>query len=538
MLTAHSLTTAGLKSVCTGRRGAGGDSSSDVDQAPGWDGQVTDTTRFTTAENNRAATTTHNIRHNSSPNHDECNYISTRGASKATSTEYVALAGMPWPTVEKGKLIADTVAVNNKPNTAEHIAEASLPLRSCGGEDWPSTPDSKLLHSELEDEEEETGYFTEGQDTAAGDDNSNGASSRNRSVPGAAYGPTCTLQAGRHEGGLTGSAPGTNDTISELSCSGIFTIPSAVGDDQGNEDPDSDESTHDSSSESPNQTRVASPRDDDDIGASHVEHLMQERRRWKLRAFESEHELAAVRSLHARFEKRDGARAMGPQSPEATMFQASGSFSEPMVSETSSVESGFELDHRWQTASGSDGASSASSRFTAGGPSVARGGRQHGFLDTASDAQFSGGVSATANDLQASGAQRDAPDLESYRQNRLADDDDSCDGRGKDGVTEKQIEGAGDGDHRGEQGTDAARTNRLLREEIAELKENLRRAELRHAAAEATAASVLQRARAAELARDVKEIQVREYLRTLEAQNGWGGADLPRTFFSSQSVGL
>lgn len=47
------------------------------------------------------------------------------------------------------------------------------------------------------------------------------------------------------------------------------------------------------------------------------------------------------------------------------------------------------------------------------------------------------------------------------------------------------------------------------REEIASLKEELRKAEIRQAAVEATAASVLQRARAAELSRDVKEIQVR-----------------------------
>eukprot|EP00903_Cladosiphon_okamuranus_P013906 g12934.t1 len=49
----------------------------------------------------------------------------------------------------------------------------------------------------------------------------------------------------------------------------------------------------------------------------------------------------------------------------------------------------------------------------------------------------------------------------------------------------------------------------IMSEEIAELRDNLRKAELRHVAAEATAASVLQRARAAELSRDVKEIQIR-----------------------------
>lgn len=53
------------------------------------------------------------------------------------------------------------------------------------------------------------------------------------------------------------------------------------------------------------------------------------------------------------------------------------------------------------------------------------------------------------------------------------------------------------------------RSHRLLEEEIVALKENLRRAEIRLAAAEATASSVLQRAQAAELSREVKEIQVR-----------------------------
>lgn len=47
-----------------------------------------------------------------------------------------------------------------------------------------------------------------------------------------------------------------------------------------------------------------------------------------------------------------------------------------------------------------------------------------------------------------------------------------------------------------------------LRTEIDSLKEDLRRKEIRLAAAEATAASEVRRARAAELARDVKEIQV------------------------------
>lgn len=53
------------------------------------------------------------------------------------------------------------------------------------------------------------------------------------------------------------------------------------------------------------------------------------------------------------------------------------------------------------------------------------------------------------------------------------------------------------------------RSHRLLEEEIVSLKGNLRRAEIRQAAAEATASSVLQRAQTAELSREVKEIQAR-----------------------------
>ena len=52
------------------------------------------------------------------------------------------------------------------------------------------------------------------------------------------------------------------------------------------------------------------------------------------------------------------------------------------------------------------------------------------------------------------------------------------------------------------------RSRRDLEEEIVSLKQKLRNAELKQAAAEATATSVLQRARAAEVARDAKDIQV------------------------------
>ena len=60
------------------------------------------------------------------------------------------------------------------------------------------------------------------------------------------------------------------------------------------------------------------------------------------------------------------------------------------------------------------------------------------------------------------------------------------------------------------------RSYRQLEEEIVSLKRNLRRAEIRQAAAEATASSVLQRAQAAELSREVKEIQARRWMHQIE----------------------
>lgn len=79
------------------------------------------------------------------------------------------------------------------------------------------------------------------------------------------------------------------------------------------------------------------------------------------------------------------------------------------------------------------------------------------------------------------------------------------------------------------------RCRRLL-EEVVSLKEKLRKAEIRQAAAEATASSVLQRAKAAELSREVKEIQVRWLLtdntpRRLSCQ----GVYVVRREISSQS---
>lgn len=64
------------------------------------------------------------------------------------------------------------------------------------------------------------------------------------------------------------------------------------------------------------------------------------------------------------------------------------------------------------------------------------------------------------------------------------------------------------------------RSHRLLEEEIVSLKEDLRRAEIRLAATEATASSVLQRAQAAELSREVKEIQVRRCVQIDDVPTG------------------
>lgn len=458
--------------------------------------------------------------HDSKPYCDEFNNIETDVASTANSTQQDdVVAGMP--TMASDSRMTETPSNIKEPRSAEHNSDTGLSVRPLRGDNWTATHGCEFWHSVREEEgsAEERGAFfgDDDQDTAAGDYDSNGPRDRSGDVSGAAHHGTY------HESDVRESAPRADDTISELSCSGIFTIPSEVGDEQGNEDQGGgNEGTHDSSSESPNQTRVATPRDDDDdMGASHVEHLIQERRRWKLRAFESEHELAGFQSLRAQMERRDGGRGVEPRSAGAIMLHASGSFSESVVSETSTVESGFDLDDRWQTASGNDRAPSTASSCST--PSVAGVHRPHDFLDTASDAQFSGAASATFDGIPASGVRCDTGGLRNDCHNLLVDCDDNCDGQGQNGGTQQQqTDRTGDSDYDSflcgdsEQGKNGTHTDRLLREEIAELKENLRKAELRHAAAEATAASVLQRARAAELSRDVKEIQVGESLFQVE----------------------
>ena len=406
----------------------------------------------------------------------------------------------------------------------KHKRDASLSVRPVRGGNWSATHDDDLRYSEREEEErnaEEGGRSSDDdEDTAAGDYDSNGALDRTEHVSG-----SCAAHdAASHDCDVTGSAPRTNDndndTISELSCSGIFTISSEVGDELGNGDQGGGGSPHDSSSESPSQSRVASPRDDDDdIDASHVEYLIQERRRWKLRAVESEHELAGFQSLRAQMERRDGGKAVEPRSAGAIMLQASGSLSESTVSETSTVESGFDADeryrYRWQATSGNDRPPPTASSCST--PTVGEAQEPRGLMDTASDAQFSAAASATSDCNQASGVRYDTDGQRNYRHKLLVDRDEVCDEQGQNGDTQQRIVGTGDDDYDDifcgdtEQSKNGTRTDPLLLlEEIAELKENLRKAELRYAAAEATAASVLQRARAAELSRDVKEIQVRE----------------------------
>lgn len=527
--------TAGLQSASTGRRGIGG-ASPYVEQAPGWDGPVTDSRRFA-EENKRMETTAPKPFHDCSPNRRECKNIGMRDASKTLSAQqYGVVAGRP--AVEKDELVDNNTAGNKQePNTAEPQPGGRSSVQSFRGNSWSASHEGTLLHSEHEEEEGEGAFFFSGEeDPTAGDGTSNGAKARDGTEPGASDGPTLTLQAGRpsFESDMWVSEPGTNDTISELSGSGTYTNPDGGGKDHGNEGQiiKGDESTHDSSSESPNQIRVATPRkDDDDIGASHVEQLIQERCRWKLRAFESEYELAAIQSLRARMERRDGAGAIKLRTAEATMLQASGSSCEPLSSEMSGVESGFGVNDRWQTTSESEREASASLCSAAGSASLAGARGPLGFSDTASDAQFSGAASATTEHSPASGARRDLAGSRKDHRNSLVGGSGNYGGQGKVGVAQQQTEGAGNDDyHELLCGSDKQReqetvTHRLLRKDIVELKENLRQAELRQAAAEATAASVLQRARAAELSRDVKEIQVRLSINTLDAKFGLGASD-------------
>lgn len=555
----------GHKSASTGRRGVGGGSGC-VDQAPGWDGQVADITRFAIGEIPVVATVTKNVSHGGSPTGDECDKKRASGA--VSETMYTLCDGGKSPcgagnhVIDREALTADAATKIEKRNAAVEIPDVLLSARSPSREDdWTNSPtalrsvleaeaaaaeEEKEQELEAQEEGEEEAdeaneaeqqhgvYFEDSdEDTAAADDDS-------AEVDGDSAGESTARDAtGNLEGhclatdsGLLESAHDTDDTTSELSCSTSFSVLSAANDDEGSEKQLRAETAINSSGEYSNQARMTASDDDDDISSSHVEHLIQARRRWQLRAIESEYELASIRSLDVRVE-RGGARAMHPplalsskyQDPTRLM-QDSGSFSEPPLSEPSVVEeAGFDLDNQSQTTSRIEGAvptPSFSACVLHDGETIS----PLGFLDTAGEAQFLRSTSNTIDRFQANEAPYDAA---SYRKDRSASPvkgDElggilSDDGQGKGGAyrqldadySERGAAGSDnhdifrddiDDEEQCRNGTDSNR----LRQEIVELKKKLRQAELRHAAAEATAASVLQRARAAELARDVKEIKV------------------------------
>lgn len=541
--------------MSVGRRGVS-DGSECVDQAPGWDGQVAGTARLTTGKTPVVATATKNAPRGGSPTGRECDKNQRAASGVSTETMTTLCDG------GQEALIACTAAGIEKRNATVEIADIRLAARSPSrGDDW-SVSQTALL-SELEaaaeeerhhhqQQEQHDGVFSDSsdEDTAAMDGNSAEINS-DSAGESTARDATGESQGNSHASinDFLGIAPGSDGTVSELSCSTTLTAPSATDDgDESDEQLRVDNcTTSGSSSESPNQARVTSGGgDDDDISTDHIEHLIQARRRWQLRAIESEHELASMRSLHARME-RGGARAMQPPSARSSTYQAptrvmqdSGSFSEPALSETLAVEPEFEPDDQSQAPSNGVDRAASVSPCSAGVLCDEEKESPLGFSDVASEAQFVRSTSSTSDRLPARNEAR--YDAASHNNNNdfpapLVNGDEigDCyaDGQGKDGahrLREAGINrfergaagsndhgtfGGGDDDSDDDDNDDEKCHNgtgayRLLQQEIVDLKEKVRKAELRHAAAEATAASVLQRARAAELARDVKEIKVRE----------------------------
>jgi len=479
--------------------------------------------RLAAEETTTAALTANKARRGSSTARDyECNNAGTTCASTEFSTKRGVVAG---DSLENDQPLAGTgIDVRD---AADRPANGPLfSSRPFGGGCGSAAHDDKAFYPDLAeggegglalhgDDDEDTG---EDDDTAAAEEFSHESYGDGRwGLRGAAYGATRGSQADRRENGrnLLGSTTGINDTVSELSFSGFHADLGSKGEGHESEDHvNAGDVVHDAWRDSQDQARPATPRDDgdgdsDDIDASHVEHLLQERRRWKLRAFESEHEL---RSLHARMEQKDStARTVEPRPAPPTETNDSnatpkgpGSFGESMISDLSAAESGFELDDRWQATSGSE--SSAAAALGSGlSSSPGRGEKRHLLqsLETAETAETaSEGRSLEATDERGSirspagGARRfdGAAGAKDTRSDRVVCG--NCDLR------------VSWGEAPGEHGANDA--NQLLRQEVEELKEKLRGTELRHAAAEATAVSVLQRARSAEMSRDVKEIQVRK----------------------------
>ncbi|CAM9571693.1 unnamed protein product, partial [Ectocarpus sp. 8 AP-2014] len=246
--------------------------------------------------------------------------------------------------------------------------------------------------------------------------------------------------------------------------------------------------------------------DSDDIEDSHITHLVQDRRRWQLRAFEAEYELASMRSFRAHLDSGgDDTRGAGSRPVESTEHQvscsattqASANSREQLFSGVPPIEVDHESNGQWQTQAVNELSSSASSCST-GRLSVEATRPVEDVLSAADEAQLLAAGSAESNDFAANRTGCEATSDSNDLSQHVGSGDDGGHGR---------FLGVVDNDD--EQEKNRTGSHRLLREEIVHFKENLRQAELRQAAAEATIASVTQRARAAEVSREVKEIQIR-----------------------------
>ncbi|CAM9274324.1 unnamed protein product [Ectocarpus sp. 13 AM-2016] len=392
-----------------------------------------------------------------------------------------------------------TESLKSESRTAIQGNGGSLSPPSRCGDDWSPRPaqDDQVVHSQLEKEKGEAVEFND-DDTAADGNSTKTDGGRSSTADSSHYGSKAGLDVDSSE---LSRARGTFDTVSDLSCSGIFAGLSAAGDDQ--------ESAQDSSSGSPNLARlVASPsgddQDSDDIEDSHISHLVQDRRRWQLRAFEAEYELASMRSFRAHLDSGgDETRGEGSRPVESAehqdscsaITQAPAKSGEQLFSGVPPIDVDHESNGQWHTQAVNESSSSASSCST-GRLSVEATRPVEDVLSAADEAQLLAAGSAESNHFAANrtgcGVTSDSNDLSQH----VASDDDG----GK-------FLGIVDNDD--EQEKNRTGSHCLLQEEVVHLKENLRQAELRQAAAEATIASVTQRARAAEVSREVKEIQIR-----------------------------
>lgn len=395
-----------------------------------------------------------------------------------------------------------TASLKNESRTAIQSTGGSLSSPSRCGDDWSPRPaqDDQVVHSQLEKDKDEAVEFHD-DDTAADGNSTKTDGGGSRTAHSSHYGSKADHEINGSE--LSRSTRGTFDTVSDLSCSGSFAGLSAAGDDQ--------ESAQDSSSGSPDLARLAaSPsgddQDSDDIEDSHITHLVQDRRRWQLRAFEAEYELASMRSFRDHLDSGgDDTRGAGSRPVESTEHQdscsattqASANSRKQFFSGVPPIEVDHESDGQWQTQAVNESSSSASSCST-GRLSVEATRPVEDVLSAADEAQLLAAGSTESNHFAANrtGCEgtSDSNDLSQH-----VDSDDNG-GHGK-------FLGVVDNDD--EQEKNRTGSHRLLREEIVHLKENLRQAEIRQAAAEATITSVTQRARAAEVSREVKEIQVR-----------------------------